>query len=282
MRVNMDSSIVSDPRFKLAAQTLNVNWKEVIGACFLVWTACYDRRSTCLRKIEADLAAELSGFSDALIGEKLADDMGDGVVRIHGVEKRIEFLLKQAESGSKGGKSKGKKDGKRVQKKKQASAQAPASSSAQANTLTPSPDLSPDLDHSLTPADAPTKRSPVSRAMLEQVYDRYPKKTGKAKGLAKAKLTIIELDDFELFEACVEEMHAGWKGHDTQFCPGFEPFINGKRWQDGDLPMPNNSGSQVEKPKDRAQELWDRSEQMRLEEEAADVGDPKEGAEGPF
>ncbi len=148
MRVNMDSSIASDPRFKLVAAALDVKWTEVIGSCFLLWLACYDRRSERLRKVEADIAAEMKGFAQALVEEGLADDCGDEIILIHGVRERIEFLVKQAERGAKGGKSKGKRKPKRTPSERQANdqadAKANASDTAKAYTLTP--DLSPSQD----------------------------------------------------------------------------------------------------------------------------------------
>ena len=107
MRVNMDSSIVSDPRFKLVAADLGRTWREVVGSCFLVWLACYERRSARLPIEEADLAAEINGFSAALSRRGLADiDVNDVV--IHGVKARISFLNKQSALASRGGKSSGK------------------------------------------------------------------------------------------------------------------------------------------------------------------------------
>lgn len=295
MRVNMDSSIVSDPRFKLVAQALKVKWTEVIGSCFLVWLACYDRRSTCLRKVEADLAAEISGFSKALIDENLADEMGDGVVRIHGVEERIKFLLKQAESGAKGGKSKGKKQ---TPTRKQAPAQAPAYQSAQANTPSPSPDLTPDLDPSHTPSDAradggdsfqqasdvlaflnrraSTKHSPMSTETMKPILARLRGEEGEPAATPW---------DLELI---IDHRCALWLGSEraiylrpkTLF--GAEHFADylqfAEQWDSQGRPDPNAAA----KPRDRAQEMWDRSEDMRREEEAAEAAEADQATEGQF
>ncbi len=105
----MDSSIATDPRFKLLGRALGVSWREAIGSCFLLWLACYERRSKCFRKVEADIAAELEGFADALLKVGLASPGGaaDEVI-VHGVEKRIEFLASQSKKGAIGGKKSGK------------------------------------------------------------------------------------------------------------------------------------------------------------------------------
>lgn len=104
----MDSSILADPAFKLVAADLDITFKEVIGCCFLLWLACYERRSKCFTKVEADIAAEQTGFADALIRRDLGDEIDGDLIEIHGVDKRISFLEAQGKKGRKGGKSSGK------------------------------------------------------------------------------------------------------------------------------------------------------------------------------
>jgi uncharacterized phage protein (TIGR02220 family) len=147
MRVNMDSSIVSDPRFKLVGMSLGIRHAEVIGCCYLLWLSCYERRSERYSIRLANACVDLSGFAEALIAEDLCTDHGDGTMTVHGVEERIAFLKRQAEKGAKGGKAKKKKAD---AKKLEANAKPALSkglSSTQAYTLTPA--LTPALD--LTP-----------------------------------------------------------------------------------------------------------------------------------
>lgn len=155
----MDSSIVSDPRFKLVGMSLGIRHAEVIGCCYLLWLACYERRSERLSIRLANACADLSGFAEALIAEELCTDCGDGTMIVHGVEERIAFLKKQAERGAKGGKS--KKKAKTEANAKQTLVQ-PLKQNAQtakAYTLTPS------LTPSLTP-DKESKCAPKRRATL--------------------------------------------------------------------------------------------------------------------
>jgi len=149
----MDSSIATEPAFKLVARTLGVDWKTVVGSCYLVWLACYERRSERLRVVEADLAAELDGFSRAMIDEDLAVADGDAHVVFRGVRRRIEFLVAQAERGSKGGKRKGVSIRSARQANAVANAQAKAIATAQADTL----DLDPALSLDQSPAPSPTQ-----------------------------------------------------------------------------------------------------------------------------
>lgn len=158
MRVNMDSSIATDPAFKLVARRLGADWKTVVGACYLVWLACYERRNERIRVVEADLAAELEGFAAAMIAEDLALDVGDGQVVFRGVKKRIDFLLAQAERGSKGGKRKGRSIRSARQANAQANAVANALGTAKADTPSPAPDL--DLLPSTSELRSTTQVSP--------------------------------------------------------------------------------------------------------------------------
>ena len=186
MRVNMDSSIATDPRFKLLAKRLGITWREAIGSCFLLWLSCYDRRSKCFDKLEADVAAELDGFADALVASKLATDNGDDTIDVHGVEKRIEFLKKQAKKGSAGGKKSGKSRASKSSKREaapeanaSAGPEANASDSAQAYTLAPAlaPDLALERDTS-----SPAEPAPLSLVPEEA----KPDPDAKARALARA------------------------------------------------------------------------------------------------
>jgi hypothetical protein len=166
MRVNMDSSIASDPRFKMLGKALGVTWREVIGSCFLVWLASYERRSERFSELEADTAAEIDGFAQALCDVGLAHADGAQIV-LHGVTQRISFLARQRERGKRGGKRSGTtrrgarasddENGEANASTKTERREANASRTAQANTpaltLTPAPSLTP----SQTPSEEETQ-----------------------------------------------------------------------------------------------------------------------------
>lgn len=79
---------------------------------------------------------------------------------------------------------------------------------------------------------------------FESVYQLYPRKAGKQKGLEKCRKRIKTEEDFAAFTAAVETMSTLWRGHDTQFCPIFSSFVNQERWKDEELPRPSESPSQ--------------------------------------
>jgi hypothetical protein len=183
----MDSSIAADPRFKLAARELGIAWTAVVGSCFLVWLAAYERRSKRFRKIEADIAAEVDGFANALVSVGLATELDADTIEIHGVEKRITFLDSQKQRAAKGGKQSGKS--RRVKSEANASANgaanalAPlepnASSTAQAYPLTPAPDLSPSPDLALAPnTRARARNEPGAAQRLWDLQERLRAELG--------------------------------------------------------------------------------------------------------
>lgn len=105
MRVNVDSQALRDPRFRRAARRLNVSHHEVLARCISVWMVCYERREAVIAREDIEIAAELEGFTDALVGSDLADLVSDRDVYIRGVTERITFLERQSERGKKSGES---------------------------------------------------------------------------------------------------------------------------------------------------------------------------------
>ena len=175
MRVNMDSSIVSDPRFKLVGQSLGIRHSEVIGCCYLLWLSCYERRSERYSIRLANACVDLSGFAEALIAEELCTDHGDGTMTVHGVEERIAFLKRQAEKGAKGGKAKKKKAD---AKKPEANAKPALSkrlSSTQAYTLTPALTPAP----ALTPDKKEGRHDASASALALAAIDALNRLTGR-------------------------------------------------------------------------------------------------------
>lgn len=88
------------------------------------------------------------------------------------------------------------------------------------------------------------KEKKISKEEFELVYKKYPKKTGKVKGLERARAAIRTREEFELFDRCVTAMSRAWKAappDEQKYCRGFEVFVNNKSWLDDDWPMPSGS-----------------------------------------
>lgn len=103
MRVNVDSSSLTDPRFKLLGKALGMNHFEARGRCLYVWNECYERASERLTMDEVDALAEVDGFARAMISVGLASFI-ESVVTVAGVEQRIEWIRSRRKSALKGGK----------------------------------------------------------------------------------------------------------------------------------------------------------------------------------
>jgi hypothetical protein len=146
MRVNMDSSILSDTRFKRLGKALGIPYQQAVGACFFVWLTCYEHRSEALEAVDIDLAADIEGFAEAMVKCKIAHRDGDTII-VHGVTERIKFLNKQKVKGSSGGNAKAQKT--RVNKANVADATRTPVADATGAALAYSPALA------LTPALAP-------------------------------------------------------------------------------------------------------------------------------
>lgn len=248
MRVNMDSSIVTEPSFKRVAKTLGVSWREVIGSCFLVWVAAYERRSERMSRMDIDIAAELDGFADALVAHDLAHEIDEHDVHLRGVAKRIEFLERQAERGAKGGRNRGKRrlaDAKRVLSERSSA----RTDTAQAYSLTLTPALDQDLDP--PPAGDPESESGgdpgrggvPTAADLKAVYALYPRKVGGTEGLKKLRTRVKTPGDYAQLVASVSRMAELWAGEDTKYCPHWITYVNGDRWRDDEQPGPRPNGS---------------------------------------
>jgi hypothetical protein len=167
MRVNVDSSVVSDPRFKLLGRALGLSWTDALGRCVLVWMVCYERRSVHLTRAEVDVSADHDGFAAALIAVGLAHADGDAIA-IHGVEERIEFLVRQQEKGKSGGTRSGRKRNEKAELTREAYASQPAEAERktrlkptpkprEANGSRPAQAYSPALDLDLAPDLAPAQ-----------------------------------------------------------------------------------------------------------------------------
>lgn len=146
MRVNMDSSIATDPRVEEIAEQLDITIPAVLGSLFLVWLACYNRRTPRLPDEQIDRAAKTPGFAKALVRTKLATRARTKTkqILIHGVKERIKFLEAQSAKGAKGGKKSGESRRKR-EANALANASANGSGPAQAYTPDLTPDQAPDL-----------------------------------------------------------------------------------------------------------------------------------------
>ena len=94
MRVNFESKMLGDARFKRLAGRLGINHFEVFGRCFAVWNAAHENRSPMMNVGDIDALAELAGFGEAMLAVDLAVIEPEGT-RLRGVRDRIVWLMEQ-------------------------------------------------------------------------------------------------------------------------------------------------------------------------------------------
>lgn len=95
VRVNVDESALTDPRFRRLARYLAITFFEVIGRVVPVWMTAYNRRSATLTTEDVDIAADRDGFAAAMVRADLAEQVDELRVRVRGVTERIQFLMSQ-------------------------------------------------------------------------------------------------------------------------------------------------------------------------------------------
>lgn len=135
LRVNVDSSIRSDPRFDMMAAELGIPVQHLYGCMLVLWMACYARKSPRIYPQEADQCAGLPGFFKLLLKYDLAEDAGEQL-RVRGVEERIKYLQSAAERGQQGGVRSG------ISRRKGSGSNSFKQSEATLNPPSPSPVLS--------------------------------------------------------------------------------------------------------------------------------------------
>lgn len=149
VRVNVDSSILGDVRLKMLARALKIRpHQRALGPLVAVWHAATVKKTEILAAEEVDAASEEDGMAFAMVRVGLAEDLGDGSIRVRGILKRLDYLLEQRERGKRGAASRwngerhSEGDGQRHDERHQPAnggGQWPTSGSGS------SPDLSPEL-----------------------------------------------------------------------------------------------------------------------------------------
>jgi len=217
-----------------------VDREHALGKLQLGWYEAAERHSSLFT--EARLAVVLKqtkqrakqlfeALEAAELGEQIECDDGEILLRLRGCDDRNNWLeelsQKRREAGAKGGKQSGISRSKQT---KQTSKQALKQTRSGARSTT----LHTDTIHSHKDTF-----SLSLGASLESVYARYPKKQGKAKGLAAAKAKVKTPEDLEQLRAFVERMAKDWAGHDTTYCPQWSTFVSQERWRDDEPLVPS-------------------------------------------
>lgn len=250
-RVNLDSEVWTDPQVKRLARLCGWNMPHTVGTLAAVWNVAYSAKDPVISKLDGDTAAEHDGFIELMLREDvaLAELEPDGRVYLHGVEKRIAYLLRQAERGAEGGRKRAKGAKREPSGRMVTAEQTPSTDQAKAKH-TPSERLAnakhipslplplplpPDLPLPLDPAlaqirdmsAAPTPRvskgkvraSPEELATVRMLLDRLGERSGvnyrgsekhTALILARLRQGVTAWDMRRVIGYCAEKL--GWQG----------------------------------------------------------------------
>jgi len=97
--MSIADKFLRDGRVKLLAARLGWSRRETMGALLDVFAAAYDRASDILSSDDIDTAAELAGFTDAMVSVDLAVHTTVGV-RIRGATARVVPRKRRSSSGT--------------------------------------------------------------------------------------------------------------------------------------------------------------------------------------
>lgn len=87
--------------------------------------------------------------------------------------------------------------------------------------------------------ELPLPKETKPRFDLEAAYRLYPRKQGKAPGMAKARKQVRTQADYDQLLSACGRMAELWAGHETEFCPHWSTFVSQERWRDDELPAPS-------------------------------------------
>ncbi len=244
MRVNMDSSIAFDPRFKIGAAKLGIKKNEFVGGCFHLWLHCYQSRSERLANAEANASAEIDNMAQTLVDVGLADADGADYIIVHGVRERIKFLIQQSRRGRKGGKTP-KKPAKTDGSERLANAKRTLKeniATAKAYSPAPSPALTPAPPLVLREEPPPENRNGIQlhetsfvpmpfADRFKAIVKRYPDKKPSVRAEAHWKLVATDEEAVAKIEAGLDAWVLCDQWFDGIGIPSLSNFLE-ERWFD--------------------------------------------------
>jgi len=81
---------------------------------------------------------------------------------------------------------------------------------------------------------------------FDMIYSLYPRKVGKARGLALCRSKVKSQVKYELMLASAKEMCSLWRGRNKEqkeFCPMFDTWVSKGRWQEDEQVGPGSQES---------------------------------------
>jgi hypothetical protein len=158
-RLSIDYTFFTDRRFDHLAKLLTTSRAEVESSMLRLWHYCYITIDDTLKVASVDLQGGFTNLSEMLVRCDLAEDLGDGMIRIKGINKRIDYLKRASEHGKKSAEVRKRKYG--------SSAPKQPSSPIEGSTKVPSASHEPIPIPIPTPTPTPKKKKTAAVTSLE-------------------------------------------------------------------------------------------------------------------
>jgi len=242
MRVNVETRALSGA--KRLSIRININHYEALGRLVALWAASQDEEVAVAHEVDIEAwffpdkkydGSERPGLLESLAETGFIKLLSNGGWEIKGNREHIKKLKKLRVNAKKGGLAKARANG-----KPKAIANALATSSAQYNAI------------QCNTIQCKPKTNTVARSAIEQVYARYPIKTGKKEGIDLLVSQIKTEDQLKDLNLAMDRFieHHRTKGTEMQMIVRFPRWARAGRWRDW-LDPETGSGRDFAKDKPR-------------------------------
>jgi hypothetical protein len=244
MRVNVDESAKSDPRFRRLARLMNWHVDWAIGAvtqlwmvsCNRVWAEHPHNPRGLMSRDDLEDATDHRGLVDAMLQAGLAVEL-EGKLYLAGLEDAASWIGGKRGSNQRGGHARAAQaargpDGTFLPSERPV----PAASRSPGDAGPASPSGLEEGDQEAGPAN---QRSSLLFSSLSlsppgldfgAVYALYPRKDGRKKGIAKLERVVTKPGDYEALLRAVKNYAASRQGQDPKFTKHFSTWAG--EWED--------------------------------------------------
>lgn len=226
-RINIEDSVYRDQRFLDLCISYQCKFRA-LGALVALWSIGQDYWKRDRALIPKDKWAQ-QRLPVELIELGFVIEKTHGF-EVDGAENHFAWLVQKVNAGKKGGSSKNNNLEPSGAKRSQAQP-----NESKPLTLTLTPTLTQNKNNN---AQRKRRACPFSRADFEKVYDLYPRKEGKSKGLDKCKTEIKTDADYQALGEAVSryKAHCEAEAIEPRFIKHFATFMGSWRdWLDDDV-----------------------------------------------
>lgn len=281
-RINIEEKWWTDPRREKLAFLLG-SFLIADGLALKLWRLSQENWKGSKKDKEKQLIPlskfEFIEFREKLLEAKMCEIRDEGVY-VFGSEEHHEWLLSKKRNGKLGGlkKSEGLKKQKELANPSE-SYRTLANSSEfypPTPTLPPTPALKENKNYIAqnSVSSVPVLENNLPKIdfkkRLEEIYQRYPKKLGKSKGMAKLQRTIKTESDLMALESAITRFISFHDKNLTekQFVPYWSTWANSwKDWLDPEIGTAKDFSQKAEDNYERAFEKIRIAEEQRLQKE---------------